>query len=240
MSKFQKFKCRRWNHIGPGASKFENFILSQLVFELERFEPPISFSIFWLGNPYHVTDCPQNLLKGCSIIPYLSSEFQFLPLTASKLEQFRPLVAKNPLILPEKKTKGLPTQNVAEVPVMPTTIIFPFENLILKRPWNLAKSFLLFWSLPTFVLRNLCLTLFQNLWRPAGALLDRTVARVTGQISEPWFEQMIEQAITNCCLAIFDIFLGRFGLTFLIINRKLSCLVTFGYFNCLRLKLMYG
>ena len=51
----------------PAASKFEKFIfLLQLVFELERFHPPIGISVFWLGNPYHVTDCSQHLYKGFS------------------------------------------------------------------------------------------------------------------------------------------------------------------------------
>ena len=47
----------------PHASKFKNFILLQLVFELELLKPPIGVSVFWFGSLYHVTNCPQNLLK---------------------------------------------------------------------------------------------------------------------------------------------------------------------------------
>ena len=70
----QILKGQNSNHLNvagtgfPGGSKLKNFILlSQLVFKLERFESRIGFSVFWLGNPYHAIDCPQNFLKGCSI-----------------------------------------------------------------------------------------------------------------------------------------------------------------------------
>ena len=96
----------------PSASKFENFILLlQSVFELERFEPPIGLSGFWLRNPYHATDRPQNCTKGYSICTQSkSSNFKFLnskflPLAVSKLLRFQPLVAEKPLNLDGKKQR---------------------------------------------------------------------------------------------------------------------------------------
>ena len=81
----------------PSASKFENFILLlQSVFELERFEPPIGLSGFWLRNPYHATDRPQ-------YFKFLN--FKFLPLAVSKLLRFQPLVAEKPLNLDGKKQR---------------------------------------------------------------------------------------------------------------------------------------
>ena len=67
-----KQKCRNRHNLYlgaetafQGASKFKNaFLLLQLVFEVK---PPIGISVFWLGSPYHVTDCPRNLHKHFSI-----------------------------------------------------------------------------------------------------------------------------------------------------------------------------
>ena len=69
----------------PSGSKFEHFILlSQLIFELEQFKPPAGSSVFWLGNPYHVTDCPRFCTK---VVPYvfrLNSKFK-----VSKISRFK-------------------------------------------------------------------------------------------------------------------------------------------------------
>ena len=57
-NKLRKKLCRNCHYlileaktVFPGASKFESFILLlQLVFELERFKPPIGISDFSLEN----------------------------------------------------------------------------------------------------------------------------------------------------------------------------------------------
>ena len=67
----EKKKCRNSKNVNVRVEtasseglKYEIFILlPQLVFVQERLEPPISFLVFWLGNPYHVLDCSQNLHK---------------------------------------------------------------------------------------------------------------------------------------------------------------------------------
>ena len=71
----------------PGAPKFEHFILLLLlVFKLEQFEPSIGISVFWLGNLYYVTNCPQNLLKVVPYVPHLSSKFQVSALSRCQVK----------------------------------------------------------------------------------------------------------------------------------------------------------
>ena len=62
----------------PSASKFETFVLLQLVYELELLELSISISVFWLGNPHHLTNRPKNRIctKNDPYVHHLSSEFQ--------------------------------------------------------------------------------------------------------------------------------------------------------------------
>ena len=74
-NKNREKKSRNCHNLNLGAdtafkrgSKFENFILlQQLVFKLEWFKPPNAISVFWLENPYHLTNRLQNLHKDYSL-----------------------------------------------------------------------------------------------------------------------------------------------------------------------------
>ena len=102
----------------PGGPKFEIFIPPQLVFELVRFVPSIGISVFWLENPYHVTDCSQNLHKDRSILSYLhyvSSKFQVSTFRCFEVIAISASGCTKTIDFARKKTNKFPTRSVAKV-----------------------------------------------------------------------------------------------------------------------------
>ena len=102
----------------PGASIFENFILLQLVFEQERFEPRLVFQFFDGETRITWPIAPKICTKVVPYVPHLRSKFQVAICSCFKVIAISASGCRKKVNFARKKTKGFPTQSVAEVPIM--------------------------------------------------------------------------------------------------------------------------